>query len=50
MLEKSDHKMVLIYRAMGYAKWEISYIMGISERKVGYLLREVKEFLHNVGS
>ena len=47
-LEKADQKIVLIYRSMGYAKWEISYLMGISERKVGYLLKQVKDFLHSL--
>ena len=50
MLKYADQKMILVYKAVGYANWEISHIMGISERTVVNRLISIKRFLREVSS
>ena len=44
-LEYVDQRLILAYKAMGYANWEISHLMKVSERTVNNRIKSIKIFL-----
>ena len=47
-IKNARKRAVLIYKALGYSNWEIALELGISERTISNMLKDVKEFLRKV--
>ena len=48
-LKYADLRLILVYKAIGYANWEIALIFGISERTVNNRIKSIRIFLRRVG-
>jgi len=48
-LKYVDQRVILAYKAMGYANWEIGEIMKISERTVRRRIKSIKRFVRKFG-